>query len=163
MPQAGPGRQIASWSQPAHFAIHQGAWFPSFIHHPTHTGQLGYGAYGLESPGEGVKLGLEDTVHEIELARRTFEFDSDVTDALRSYAERWLPGADITQMTQTTCLFTETPDAHFILDRVGPIVVCSPCSGHGFRFVPVIGEQAAHLAMGGEQREPAWRLGRRPT
>lgn len=144
--------------QPAHFPIRSGNHFPSFIHHPAHTGRLAYGAYGLESPGEGVKLGLEDTVHAIDLAERSFDLDGQVTEALRSYAERWLPGADSTQMTQTTCLFTETADGHFILDRVGPIIVCSPCSGHGFKFVPVIGELTAQLAMGHDHGESAWHL-----
>lgn len=144
--------------QPAHFAIRDGFQFPSFIHHPGRTGALAYGAYGLASPGEGVKLGLEDTVHEIDIADRTFDLNEDVSKALVAYADRWLPGADPRRMTATTCLFTETADGHFILDRVGPIVVCSPCSGHGFKFVPIIGEIAAQLAMGNDHGEQAWRL-----
>lgn len=144
--------------QPAHFAIRDGYWFPSYIHHPPDTAQLGYGAYGLESPGEGVKLGLEDTIHAIDLRDRTFDLDERVNQAMREYAEKWLPGADPSQMTATTCLFTQTEDSHFILDRIGPIVVCSPCSGHGFKFVPAIGEIAARLAMGYSQAEEAWRI-----
>jgi len=144
--------------QPAHFAIRDGFRFPSFVHHPLGADELSYGAYGLESDGEGVKLGLEDSVRSIELGERSFELDVDVTRALRDYADRWLPGADTSVMTQTTCLFTETPDAHFILDRVGPIIVCSPCSGHGFKFVPIIGEITAQLAMGQTHGEHAWYL-----
>lgn len=144
--------------QPAHFAIRDGFWFPSFIHHPAHAAELAYGAYGLESPGEGVKLGLEDTVHDIDITQRTFDLDEEVNRALVAYAQRWMPGADTSKMTATTCLFTETSDAHFILDRVGPIVVCSPCSGHGFKFVPAIGEIVAQLSMGRGHGEDAWRL-----
>lgn len=47
-----------------------------------------------------------------------------------------------------TCLYTRTPDEDFVLDRVGPIVVASPCSGHGFKFVPLLGELVADLATG---------------
>ncbi len=45
-----------------------------------------------------------------------------------------------------TCRYTNTPDQDFVLDRVGPLVVASPCSGHGFKFVPLIGEAIADLA-----------------
>jgi sarcosine oxidase len=47
-----------------------------------------------------------------------------------------------------TCLYTRTPDEDFILDRVGPLVVASPCSGHGFKFTPLIGEVLADLVTG---------------
>lgn len=144
--------------QPAHFGIRDGYAFPSFVHHPVGADQLAYGAYGLQSPGEGVKLGLEGTIHQIDLSERSFELDEDVNKALVRYARQWLPGADTSQMTATTCLFTETPDSHFILDRVGPIVVCSPCSGHGFKFLPAIGEITAQLAMGRVHGEDAWLL-----
>jgi sarcosine oxidase len=50
--------------------------------------------------------------------------------------------------TIDTCLYTITPDTHFVLDRVGPVVVASPCSGHGFKFVPLIGRVVADLATG---------------
>jgi sarcosine oxidase len=45
------------------------------------------------------------------------------------------------------------------LDRYGPITVCSPCSGHGFKFVPTIGKITAALALGGKQTTPQWQLG----
>ena len=47
-----------------------------------------------------------------------------------------------------TCLYTTTPDEDFVLDRMGPVVVGSACSGHGFKFAPLIGECLAALAMG---------------
>ncbi|MGB6162059.1 MAG: FAD-dependent oxidoreductase [Pseudonocardiaceae bacterium] len=47
-----------------------------------------------------------------------------------------------------TCLYTNTPDNDFVLDRVGPLVVASPCSGHGFKFAPLVGEVCARLALG---------------
>jgi sarcosine oxidase len=41
-----------------------------------------------------------------------------------------------------------TPDEDFAIGRVGPIVVASPCSGHGFKFAPLFGEVLADLATG---------------
>jgi len=146
--------------QPVHFAIRPGMSFPSYIHHipdDAPGAALRFGAYGLESPGEGVKLGLETEVmcpdpDEVGVV------DPEITAEAIRYAEQWLPGADTSEVSAVTCLFTNTPDSHFIIDRVGPVVVVSPCSGHGFKFAPEIGAIAADLAMGGERRHPEWRL-----
>jgi len=45
-------------------------------------------------------------------------------------------------------LYTTTPDEAFILERRGRLVIGSPCSGHGFKFAPAIGERLADLAKG---------------
>lgn len=45
-----------------------------------------------------------------------------------------------------TCLYTTTPDEDFVVDRVGPVVIASPCTGHGFKFAPLVGEVLADLA-----------------
>jgi sarcosine oxidase len=53
------------------------------------------------------------------------------------------------------CMYTTTPDEHFILGFAPGdqhVVVCSPCSGHGFKFVPVIGEVVADLVASGGTR-----------
>ena len=47
-----------------------------------------------------------------------------------------------------TCLYTRTANEDFILDRSGPFVVASPCSGHGAKFAPLLGEIIADLAAG---------------
>ena len=47
-----------------------------------------------------------------------------------------------------TCLYTSTPDEEFVLERAGPLVVVSACSGHGFKLAPEIGRRAAALAAG---------------
>ncbi len=45
-----------------------------------------------------------------------------------------------------TCIYTNTSDEHFELARHGAIVVGSACSGHGFKFAPLIGQRLADLA-----------------
>ena len=64
------------------------------------------------------------------------------------HARRWWPGLLPHPVAAFSCLYTRTPDEDFILDRVGPIVVCSPCSGHGAKFTPLIGEFVADLTEG---------------
>jgi sarcosine oxidase len=56
------------------------------------------------------------------------------------------PEADPHPHHAETCLYTNTPDEDFILERRGPIVIGSACSGHGFKFAPAIGERLADLA-----------------
>lgn len=70
------------------------------------------------------------------------------TAELVDYVRRWLPGLDPTPRTQATCIYTSTASEDFVLDRVGPLVVCSPCSGHGAKFAPLVGELVADLALG---------------
>ena len=57
------------------------------------------------------------------------------------------PRANSRPAFSETCLYTNTPDEHFVLKRYGRIVVGSPCSGHGFKFAPLIGQQLADLAQ----------------
>ena len=61
------------------------------------------------------------------------------------YVRRWLPGLDPTPRGEATCLYTTTPNEDFVLDRIGSLVICSPCSGHGAKFAPLIGEMTAEL------------------
>jgi sarcosine oxidase len=44
-------------------------------------------------------------------------------------------------------MYTTTADESFVLERRGRIVVGSPCSGHGFKFAPAIGERLANLTL----------------
>ncbi|MFP5316362.1 MAG: FAD-dependent oxidoreductase [Actinomycetes bacterium] len=64
------------------------------------------------------------------------------------YVENYLPGLVPEPYAETTCLFTNTPTEDFILDRVDGITILSPCSGHGAKFAPLIGQLAANLATG---------------
>jgi len=64
---------------------------------------------------------------------------------------RYIPAAAGPLRSAKTCLYTMTPDRDFLIDRLpgAPnIVVASPCSGHGFKFAPVVGEILADLATG---------------
>lgn len=67
------------------------------------------------------------------------------------YVERWLPGLEPTPFAETTCLYTSTPTEDFLIDRVGPLVVVSACSGHGAKLAPTVGRIAADLVTGDDQ------------
>lgn len=71
---------------------------------------------------------------------------------IRAAIAEHLPAANGRLVRAKTCLYTMTPDGDFILDRLPgapQIVVASPCSGHGFKFAPAIGEAVADLATTG--------------
>ncbi|WP_405735868.1 FAD-dependent oxidoreductase [Streptomyces sp. NBC_01537] len=69
-----------------------------------------------------------------------------------------LPGLDPEPVAEASCLYTTTPDEDFVLDRRGPLVIASPCSGHGAKFAPLIGAMAADLATGRAAAHPRFAL-----
>jgi sarcosine oxidase len=74
------------------------------------------------------------------------------------YVTRNLPGLIPEPYAETTCLFTNTPNEDFILDRSAGITLLSPCSGHGAKFAPLIGRLAADLATGKQAAPERFRL-----
>lgn len=67
---------------------------------------------------------------------------------ITDYVQQSLPGLIPEPFNETTCLYTSTVNGDFVLDRVGPLIVCSPCSGHGAKFAPLVGELVIDLATG---------------
>lgn len=68
-----------------------------------------------------------------------------------------LPEADGGLQAAAACLYTNTPDEHFVLDRhpaFPNVVLCSACSGHGFKFTSVVGEVVAELVTTGASALP---------
>jgi sarcosine oxidase len=74
-----------------------------------------------------------------------------IQDCLRKY----IPAAAGEPITLKGCMYTVTPDEHFVVDRlpeVPQVIALSPCSGHGFKFSSVMGEIAADLTIVGSTR-----------
>jgi sarcosine oxidase len=73
--------------------------------------------------------------------------------AIRDCLKRYIPDAAGDPLTIKGCMYTVTPDEHFVVDTLPEapqVVVLSPCSGHGYKFCSVLGEVAADLAIKGE-------------
>lgn len=114
--------------------------------------------FTMPDAGDGVKTGLHHggattTPNDV---NRTVSPDelAYIADMLR----RFVPFAKGHHRGSETCLYTNTPDGHFIVDRhpsLPDVLVMSPCSGHGFKFASVLAECAADLVMG---RAPAFDL-----
>lgn len=73
-------------------------------------------------------------------------------DTTARFASEWAARTfDLAQpepISVETCLYTNTTDARFLLERRGSVVVCSACSGHGFKFAPAVGTRVAELVAG---------------
>lgn len=146
-------RLVVTQEQPAHFrALDPVADWPGFNHAPA-QGDPGYdywysGVYGMFAPGQGVKAGWHGVGPVADPDARTFQPEERQLEALRRYAREWLPGVDADELAAISCTYTTSPDSHFVLDRVGPVVVGAGFSGHGFKFTPVVGRLLADLADG---------------
>ncbi|MFV2063391.1 MAG: N-methyl-L-tryptophan oxidase [Chloroflexota bacterium] len=145
-----PERQVLMWSRtlrPELFAVGS---FPVFILDVPQGRFYGFPEYGIP----GFKLGLfhhrEEVVDPDDWDRAVIEPEDEAV--LRAGTSHYFPDADGPALTLASCMFTNTPDEHFIIDRLPDapqVVLVSPCSGHGFKFVSVIGEIAADLALEG--------------
>ena len=101
--------------------------------------------YSLWDPVHGLKAGAHHAGAEVEPGE-TGEPDRALVERITDWARRsWLL-ADPDPVGAETCIYTTTPDQRFVLERRGRIVVGSACSGHGFKFAPVVGQRLADLA-----------------
>lgn len=76
---------------------------------------------------------------------------------VRAFIERYLPDGAGPLRASKVCMYTKTPDEHFVVDRhprYPRIVFASACSGHGFKFASVMGEILADLALDGSTALP---------
>ncbi|HEV2283680.1 MAG TPA: N-methyl-L-tryptophan oxidase [bacterium] len=151
-PAAVPERQVLLWAQPLrpeHFRL---ATFPVFNMESPAGRFYGFPIYGVP----GFKIGKYH--HRLE------HTDADAVDreihpedetVLREGIRRYFPDADGPTMAMKTCLFTNSPDEHFILDRHpdhANVAIAAGFSGHGFKFASVVGEIMADLALEGRSR-----------
>lgn len=145
-------RQVLGWFQPKHpdkFAL--GAFPVSNL--KSDSGHF-YQFPAFSVPG--FKIGLYHHLREHgaadHLSREPTRADE---DALREGLRRFFPDANGEILALRSCMFTNTADEHFILDRLPSspeVIVASPCSGHGFKFSSAIGEILADLATEGTSK-----------
>ena len=151
-----PERQVLLWTQPLRPEWFRVGAFPVFILDDDGTEWYGFPSYGIP----GVKFGL---YHHRGQVIDPDHLDRDAVDEqderlLRDCLARYFPAANGPLVSWKTCIFTNTPDEHFLIDRypgLPQVILASPCSGHGFKFASVIGEVLADLAM---DQEPAFDL-----
>lgn len=148
-------RNVQYWFTPRRHAQH---FSPDVM--PVFLAEYAPGSawYGFPDTGDGVKV----AIHHHGAAVHPDTVDRDVTAeesrTMRDILDRYMPDAHGTLRDSAVCLYTNSPDEHFVIGRHpshASVIVASPCSGHGFKFASAIGEVLADLAT---DREPAFDL-----
>lgn len=119
--------------------------------------QSGGHSYGCPDLGRGVKVGLHHVGplfdHADDVCRRTTPDDE---TGARHVVKQLMPQAAGSTLQTRVCLYTNTPDLHYLIDFLGGrnqrVVVGSACSGHGFKMSSAVGEGLAALAIGEQPR-----------
>jgi sarcosine oxidase len=148
---------VVTQAQAFHFAPRAPGPWPVFIYHDE------VARYGLPAGRDGevpgaVKIGEHGLGTVTTGDGRDGIVSPAARDRVRAFARERLGGLDPAPVGEVTCLYTTTGSNDFILDRYGPFVVCSPCSGHGAKFAPLVGEIAADLACGVAAPDPRFTL-----
>jgi len=131
---------------------------PVFIHHgqPSATQRVDY--YGFPIFGHaGVKVGEHHAGPPVTADTRTFEVDAKRLQRLSAYVRDTLPATRGEVLDAATCLYTNTPDQHFIIDRLPAyphVALAAGFSGHGFKFAILVGRILADLATRGSTPYP---------
>jgi monomeric sarcosine oxidase len=105
----------------------------------------GHAMYSLHDPVHGLKAGAHHAGARVG-PDEPGGADPALVDGIVEWVARTYPDADPNPVAAETCMYTTTPDEHFILERRGRVVIGSACSGHGFKFAPAIGARLAVLA-----------------
>ena len=127
--------------------------FPVFIIESRHGMHYGIPPRAARGPGGVIKIAKHhhrDEPVDPDSYDRTISSQDEVL--IRAPLADHIPAANGKLIAAQTCLYTMTPDGDFLIDRLpgAPnVIVASPCSGHGFKFAPVIGEILADLATAG--------------
>ncbi|MFL5760138.1 MAG: N-methyl-L-tryptophan oxidase [Thermomicrobiales bacterium] len=146
---AQPERQVLAWLQPGLPELFCPDRFPVFNVTVEEGRYYGFPIYSIPGFKVGRYHHLQEHVDPDTMEREPNDVDEAM---LRTFAGRYFPGSDGPTMALKACMFTNSPDEHFIIDvlpRASNVLLVSPCSGHGFKFCSVIGEIVADLVSTG--------------
>ena len=155
-PLCRPVRQVMLWTDPLDPPAFAPERFPIFVLESP-VGNF----YGFpDNRGEGFKIGkfhhLRQQVPDPDAMDRECHLEDEAV--LREGIEAFCPRANGPTRRMTACIFTNSPDGHFILDRHPDdenVCVAAGFSGHGFKFCGVVGRIMADFAL---ERPQPWDL-----
>ena len=146
-------RQVLFWFEPKTAPEH---FYPERC--PIHLWQIGGDEgrrffYGFPDLGEGMKIAWHHDGSNVSPDFVSRDVAPAEVESMRGLLRRYLPQADGRFRSAAVCLYTNTPDEHFWIDRhpAHPqVIIASPCSGHGFKFASAVGEILTDLAIHGK-------------
>lgn len=144
-----PERQVLLWAQPRRPELFRLGAFPVFNLEAPEGRFYGFPIFGVP----GFKIGRYHHRHEqVDPDTVGRDVTNDDEAVIREGLRRYFPDADGPTMALKTCLFTNSPDEHFIVDVLPGtprVCVAAGFSGHGYKFCSVLGEIMADLALEG--------------
>ena len=145
-----PERQVLAWFLPSRPELFRPEAFPVFGLEVEEGRYYGFPSYEIP----GFKVGR---YHHLSQEVDPDTMDRDVhpedEETLRSFTSRYFPLAAGPTLALKTCMFTNSPDGHFIIDlhpKYSQVSIAAGFSGHGFKFCSVVGEIMADLVQKGE-------------
>ena len=147
-----PERQVLAWLTPRRPDLFTPDRFPVFLVEVEEGSYYGFPTH----EGHGFKIGwyhhFREPIDPDDPDRSTRPDDE---AALRAFVERYFPDAAGPTEMLRACIFTNSPDEHFLIDRLPDtpqVSVAAGFSGHGYKFCSVVGEIMADLALDGATR-----------
>ncbi len=150
-------RQVMYWFEPlGGVGPYTADKHPIYIHEDPAGTQI-YGFPAIDGPDRGAKVAFfrrgqvctPDTIDR--------QVHDDEIEAMRAQVGRLLPGLPTLYLDAATCMYSNTADQHFVIAQHPAhdnVTVACGFSGHGFKFVPVVGEVLADLATTGTTAQP---------
>lgn len=150
-----PQRQVMGWFQPSTPERFVPDSFPVYmIDHKRDNPNYGFPRFHVPGVKTGIHYHFGEEIDPEKMPREPRQEDE---AAFREFLTDCLPEANGPLLRLSTCLYTNTPDKHFIVDHHPSnenVLAACGFSGHGFKFAPVIGEILADLVVNGETDHP---------
>ncbi len=150
-------RQVLYWFEPVgRRELFSAGRFPIYIWEDA-SGDALYGFPAQDGPPGGVKVAFFYRGHPTDPDRVDREVRPEEVAEMRAALAQRIPALNGPLVATATCLYTLTPDHHFIIaphPHMPQVILASPCSGHGYKFASVIGEILADLAIIGSTGHP---------
>ncbi|MBK5269797.1 MAG: FAD-dependent oxidoreductase [Bacteroidia bacterium] len=155
-------RQLMAWIKPKNpgdFSLNK---FPCWMIADDESSGMYYGfpVLPIETFGKpgGLKLAYHYPGQETDPDNVDKHINKEEVDILRYGLEKYLPGCFESILSTQTCLYSNTPDENFIIDFLpgyeNQVALACGFSGHGFKFVSVVGEILAELILDGKTKQP---------
>ena len=143
-----PTRKTVSWLE-CDRQLYDSSIFPAFTVDLLKAHYYGFPSIG----GSGVKIGRHDGGVPVDPDETVSPYGADDEQEMRTFLEKYMPGANGPLVKGSTCFYTLTPDEDFILDQhpqYPHLFIAAGFSGHGFKFSSVIGEVISQVVTKGK-------------
>lgn len=147
-------RQVVQWFGTRDDSLFRRDVFPLYIADTPQGHFYGFPALNAQGAKVAQHYGAPEVMYPSEIERSIKPEDEERT---RAFLREHLPMIDGPRRRASVCIYTLTPDRHFVIDRHpdhANVALAAGFSGHGFKFAPVVGEVLADLADNGRTELP---------